>query len=243
MKLLRNLFWLIFIGAVFSQNLPFKSGEKLTYEIYFRFIPAGKTTLEITLSDSNWVIQSRTNSTGLIDKIYPVRDQLISTIDKDGLFTLKYEKNISEGKYKRNYHAEMHYQDSVIRSSAGDVPVNAPVFDLMAMIYFLRSIDLSIGKEYSFRSFDNNKITPITMKIFEKKEIKTKLGVMPCFILKPSKLQLDKKSKIKGGLEVWISDTPEHLPVMIKSDLLFGSMDAKLVEIQIMETNKIIDNK
>jgi len=243
MKLAQKLFLLVFISVIFSQNFPFKSGEKLTYDVYFRFIPAGKATLEIVLSDSNWVIQSQTKSTGFVDKIYSVRDQIFSTIDYNDLFTLTYEKNISEGKYKRNYRAEMDYQNNIIHSSVGDVPVKSPVFDLMAMVYFFRSSDLSVGQEFSFRSFDNNKIIPVTMKVVEKQNVKTKLGVISCFILKPSKLQLGEKSKIKGGLEVWISDTPERLPVMIKSDLLFGSMDAKLVEIQILETNKIIDNK
>jgi len=226
--------FLIFFASLLligQDSLSFQHGEKLLFDVSFRFISAGVMTMEILLSDSGWVITSETRSTGILNKLYPVRDKIISKIHRDSLFTLEYEKDISEGKYKRKYHANIHYSEEIIHSSAGDVPVSAPVYDLLAVIYYLRNTELAVGKEFSLRCFDNNKVFPITMKVVEQKNIQTKLGKLPCYILKPSQLNLDKKSKLKGGLEVWISATPARLPVMIKSQLLWGSMDATLVDI------------
>lgn len=221
----------------YSQNIPFKVGEHLTYTLRFNVIKMGRGYLSVESIDSISGVQSyhikfRAKTSKFADKIFRVRDQIDIWINKNDLTTQKINKQINEGKYHRKYHTSIDYNNLIAITNKDTIEINGAVRDPYSLLYYFRTIPLIVGQILDFTTFDNKKLTDFQVIIDGKETVITPAGKFPCIIVKPFRAG---KTLLKneGDMKIWFSDDELHLPVQIQIKLKFGSMLLQLKTINL----------
>ena len=115
MNRVRSLLWLFLLWAGsasgetdtnYLTGFNWPIGEKITYKIYWGFIPVGMATgwTEWTEFEGRplLAIRMRTVSNKVVEKLYPVDDTIESLVNPDTFLPVRFSKDMSEGdrKYK-----------------------------------------------------------------------------------------------------------------------------------------------
>ncbi len=218
----------ILISLNYSQNIPFKVGERLTYTLRFNVIKMGRGYLSVETIDTISGIQSyhvkfRAKTSKFADKIFRVRDQIDIWLNKNDLTTLKINKQINEGKYHRKYYTSIDYNNLIAITNKDTINITDTVRDPYSLLYYLRTIPLKSGEILNFTTFDQNKLTDFRVIVDGKQTIETPAGKFPCIIIKPLRKGKTLLKK-EGDMKIWFSDDELHLPVQIQIKIKYGSM-------------------
>ncbi|MEE9572193.1 MAG: DUF3108 domain-containing protein [Candidatus Neomarinimicrobiota bacterium] len=218
----------LFISLNYSQNIPFKVGEQLTYTLRFNIIKMGHGYLSVESIDTISGIQSyrvkfRAKTSKFADKIFRVRDQIDIWLNKNDLTTLKINKQINEGKYHRKYYTSIDYNNLIAITNKDTVNITGTVRDPYSLLYYFRTIPLKSGEILDFTTFDQNKLTDFRVIVDGKQTIETPAGKFSCIIIKPFR---EGKTLLKneGDMKIWFSSDELRLPVQIQIKLKYGSM-------------------
>jgi len=214
----------------------FSSGEQLRFLIRYGFIHGGEASTILKLTDYNGktVYHARilAQSTGIADKIFSVTDIYESYFDPKSCLPHKAIRDIKEGNYR--YYNEVFYkhEDSTLYSQRSDsifrVPAN--ILDMVSTLYYIRSVDLGKldkGDAIEVITFFGDEIFPFKIRYSGKEEIKTKFGKIRCFRFDPV-VEPGRIFKSEDDMTIWISDDQNLLPVLVKFDMLVGSIKCEL---------------
>jgi hypothetical protein len=215
--------------------LPFKTGEKLTFAVRYEFVRAGVATMEVAgqvecEGGKCFRIVSVARSTMPFSLFFEVEDRVESLLDVEELYTWRYEKNLKEGNYRARevvvFDQRKHtatYPDGRI------VPVPDAVQDVLTSLYYIRTLDLEVGRSVFIENHADGKNYPLEVKVLGIEKIKVPAGTYECFVLEPF-LKASGIFQHKGRLTVWMSTDPSHIPVMMKSKVVIGAVNVVLLE-------------
>jgi hypothetical protein len=156
-------------------------------------------------------ITSRAESNDVMSRIYKVRDRIDSLIDAEGLYTWRYKKRIREGGYERDY--DILYEPHSGRTTYADgLKFDAKPWskDGLAAFYYVRHLPLEVGKDET---------------------VKVPAGTFDCFIIEPV-MESGGLFKNSGRLSIWVTADDRRIPVLMKSKIPVGSIDAVLQEVR-----------
>ncbi len=223
-------------SPVMKEIKSFAPGEQLKYLIRYGFIHGGEASIDLMLKDydGKTLYHSRVLavSTGLADKIFSVRDIYESYFDQKSCLPQKAIRNIKEGNYR--YYNEVYYshKDSTLYSQRSDsvfrVPAN--ILDMVSTLYYIRSIDLNQlekGDAIEVITFFGDEIFPFKIRYTGKEVVKTKFGKIRCFRFDPV-VEPGRIFKSEDDMTIWISDDMNLLPVLVRFDMLVGSIKCEL---------------
>ncbi len=211
----------------------FEEGERLAFNLKWGLVTAGYATMEIkeVIKINNreaYHIIVRSRSTSFMDHFYKVRDRIESYIDKESLCSLKFEKNLSEGRYQSQksitYDQYKHtalYKDRVI-----EIPCY--VQDVLSCLYYLRTHKLEVGKDFSFPVNSGEKNYDMIVKVLKKEEIEVPAGIYKTILVEPL-LKYEGIFMQEGRLFVWLTDDARKIPVLMRSKIKVGSIHAELI--------------
>lgn len=173
-KLLLTIALLSIVVTLFSQQLPFKKGEKLNYNIYYQWGLIWKKAAEASLttqatrynSEDALYLRMAARTSPFFDHFLNVRDTLsaITSLSFQPLYHLKLTHEGSyHGKeeiiygYKNGKTATRvrGYRDNELRFDSTIQHKTIPVFDMMTVFYYLRTIDTS--------AIQPNQVMPVTI--------------------------------------------------------------------------------
>lgn len=227
----------LLISLNFSQNIPFKVGEHLTYTLQFNVIKMGRGYLSVESIDyisgiQSYHIKFQANTHKFADRIFPVRDQIDIWLNKSDLTTLKIIKQINEGRYHRDYYTLIDYDNSIAITNKDTIKINGVVRDPYSLLYYFRTIPLEIGQILNFTTFDNKKLTDFQVIVDDTETIETLAGKFSCIVVKPFRAG---KTLLKneGDMKIWFSDDELRLPVQIQIKLKYGSMLLQLKTVEL----------
>jgi hypothetical protein len=231
-------------------NEAFKPGEKLTFKIRYGIIRAGTATMfvkeELELNNRKvYYIQSTAKSAAAFNWIYKVEDKVVSYLDKEGLFSWKFEKRLREGGYKVDLMVDYdpfqslakvnfirYHSDMTIRKKDNYQVKTTPfILDILAAFYYVRTQELQVGKSIFLTNHDKKKINKLEVKVYKKDIIKVKAGKFRCFVVEPL-LSGEGIFKQKGRLKVWLTDDQYKIPVQMKSAVFVGNITTELEKIE-----------
>lgn len=216
-------------------NLPAK--EDLVFDVYWKFVKVGKGTLEIKgFEEVNgriaYHIYSQAQSAPFFDNFFKVRDTNESWLDTESLCSLRYFTNISEGGWKKYEQLDFnHEHKQFARNDDGTMKYGDTVSwvqDVISSLYFIRTLDLEVGKEYVFDAHSGDDTWPLKTKVIGKETVKVEAGTFDCLILEPSLREDAGIFKAKGKLKVWVTNDDKKMPVKMKSKIPVGSISAEL---------------
>ena len=220
-------------------NNAYSSNEKLRFEVAWQFIVVGYASMDVRGIESingrpAYHIFTEARSAPFFDVFYKVRNTNESWIDSQSLCSLKYEA-VSDEKDNRKVETEIFDQINhtfllVEKNKSGTAP--AWVQDVLSSLYYIRTRDLSVGQEYVLDAQSGDTSWPLKVKVLKKEKIRVPAGSFECFVVEPSIREGAGIFQAKGKLLVWLTADSRKTPVLMRSKIAVGSIEARLKSVE-----------
>lgn len=210
--------------AVFSA--AFSSGEKLTYDVRWFFITAGKASLEIA-SPSNFIAQAKSD----LVFFYKVNDRVESVVSEGDLLPIKFEKHLREGNFKKDQIILFDRTNNTARYGDENLPVGPGCRDPLAAVYYLRGLNFpEVGGNLTVWVHVDKKNYPIMVRILKKETVKVPAGKFSAVQIKlEPQPGFEGLFRQKGDMWIWLTDDERKIPVKIKVEVpIIGSINIDL---------------
>ena len=225
------------------RNNAFEVGEKLTFIIRYGIIVAGSATMGIPeIIDVNgkqaYKIVTKARSGSFFSAFFKVRDNVESLMDKDGLFSWGFKKQLREGRY-RSKRSVVYDQINgwAINNKNDSLQIPPCVQDILTSFYYIRTMDIAVGNSKYIDNHADNKLYPLEIKVHKKERIKVKAGTFDCIVVEPI-IRASGLFKHKGRLLIWLTDDERRIPVQMKSKVIIGYITAELKKMEGIKKTK-----
>ena len=239
-------------GQTKIENNAFNAGEKLTYDLYYKYgilnMKGGRATLNTDATIYNdqeaYKLSLNASTGGLIGNFYSIEDTLTSSMDKN-LVPLLFVKGAAEGKDYTQERQIYKYQNGktiirTIRHRNGDLSFDENIttdrctYDMMSILAFARTLDYSEmqrGDNTQVQFITGKRLVNMYIRYMGKSSMKVNNGkTYPAVEL--SLMILDKAFvDQEEAMRVWITDDENKLPLQINSKLKIGEMRVVLKDI------------
>lgn len=237
-------------------------GERLTYSVSWKGIHAGTAVLEVNAKvrykgRECFRIRSYTNSARAISLVYKVEDRLQTYVDAETLEPMRSDMKMREGSHRKEQYviyspsdrtAEYHKKKRgkfVLRRKHEKVPFG--IQGALSSLYFLRTMNLELGKSYEMNILTGRRITKGVFEITKKKKIKIPdVGTFTGLRISPKYIEAPGEGKMKpgeglfvasGDSEVWV-DQATGIPLVMYVDIPLGSIRVQLTKKEKIEKKK-----
>lgn len=210
--------------------VPFGVGERADYAVKYGPFSVGSGIMEVAALDTvrgveTWhtVFRVRGGVPG-----FRVDDRMESWMDTHSLASLRHRQELSEGSRERERQFEI-FPDSGVYVEDGKDPVpTVPLpLDDGSFLYFLRTIPLEVGQEYSFDRYFRPDRNPVRIQVLRRERIRVPAGTFDAIVVRPI-IKARGVFSENGRAEVWLTDDERRLMVQMKSHLKFGSLSLYL---------------
>jgi hypothetical protein len=224
-----------------QSGLPFKIGEKMTFEVRWSYILAGEATLEILpakkingMDSCHILLNVRTSD--FVDIFYKVRDSIESYVNLGMDHSLMYLRT-HRAKTGTDSRVDFDWEKRQARYSlAGSddkfEPVTIPqgAFDPLSVFYAFRLHDLGEVKKISIPVTDGKKVIYGNAQVIKREVIEAGGTSYDTYLVEP---ELDEISGVieksrNARLQIWVTADRRHIPVRISSKVAVGSFIAEL---------------
>ncbi len=255
LKLLRKLSILVFIllppllkAQCYQGNTVFGDGEDIRYTVHYNWGPiwvdAGEVTFKAKLEKKGdrqvWHLTSSGKTFPSYDVLFKVRDYYETWVDPATFKTIDFKRYIYEGGYtlvntlnfdqeKKKIYSSTKSNNNPVRFDT--IAIQACSFDMLAAVYFTRTIDIGHMPMYQKRQVSvviddqvfNIFIRPLAREVVENHDGKK----YNCIKISAKMVQ---GTIFKGDEDVlvWITDDDNHIPVYIEAKILVGTVKAYL---------------
>ncbi|MGM0441610.1 MAG: DUF3108 domain-containing protein [Elusimicrobiota bacterium] len=237
-KIIRTV--LVFVIVLSSVSLPSRAdvsawevGEKLTFAIKWNFITCGEATMEVNDlfelgGRQTYRVVSRARSARFFDPFYKIRDEIQTFIDKENLHSVRYEKKQREGSYKADITIIYDHKREVAYEDGEKFEIVEGIQDELSSLYYLRTKELAVGKEFEFSVGTSKKTWPLKVEVVKKETVKVPAGKFETFLVVPHIIEEGGIFKAEGKLRIWITADEQKKPVLMKAKVPFGHITAVL---------------
>lgn len=155
-------------------QLWFPQGETLTYRLHWGFIPIGEARVWNEWAEFDGrellAIRVRIRTNAFMDAIYPVNDFLESLVEPEGFLPVRFERNVSEGRYRLHevttfdHKAGKAHWRHLLKGTEETFSIESDTRDIISFMYHTRSRKLEPHSEYKFRVMADEKIYNVEVK-------------------------------------------------------------------------------
>lgn len=213
--------------------------ETLKYALIWAGVKAGEAVLEIKEEGDEIKITSTAESAKNVSTFYTVHDRVESRVSKNYSGQVigqpvNYKLNLREGRHRKNKEVRFDHVKSkamyidYLDNQEEEFEIPGFIFDSLSSFYFLRTIDLEVGRPVYVTVFDNKKIWNVEVRVLRRERIKVPAGEFETIVINP----LMKSEGIffrKGYIYIWLTDDGKRIPVRMKTKIKIGSITANLV--------------
>jgi hypothetical protein len=224
-----------------SYALPFRDGEKLTFDIKYGPISAGSATMEARSSSYQsqpvWLLKTTARSYPFFDAVFKVRDTIESWWDKNTLLPHKFSKQMQEGSYRQHRihiydqkgltttYSKWVYKDAEWKTEGMTLPFASQ--DILSAFYEVRNRDLKPGDRLKVNITADGKSVSTEIVVHRRETVASIFGRISCLVVEP-KLKGVGIFKQSGRILIWLSDDAYRIPVKMESSVTIGSFVARL---------------
>jgi hypothetical protein len=212
---------------------PYGPGELLVFSIDYGPVNAGEASLEVgEVIESGghpcYPVESRAASNRFFSAFYLVRDKVVTHIDVSTLATRYFSKRLREGDYRQNVAIRYDQEAGKARHLDGhdeDVPFG--VQDILSAFYFVRTLPLEPGEPARVVTHSSRKTYDLVVDVHGRETITVPAGTFDCIVVQPV-IQGEGLFQFEGDLTIWLTDDARRLPVLMKTKVKVGAIDASL---------------
>jgi hypothetical protein len=229
-------------------QVPWKVGERLSFDIVFGLLDAGDATLAIepveevpglTPKVAAYHFSATARSTPFVDVFYKVRDRNDSWMDRDRWVSHRFEQHNQEGKYVLEQIVEFDWKKmrfKNVEKVQGRDPkyeegaLTIPALDTLSVLYAARAKPFKVGDEFSL-DVHSGRDWPVSVKILKRETIKVPAGKFDCYLVEPYLRERGLFIQKGKKLQVWMTADERRIPVKMKAEIFIGSVSAELTRI------------
>ncbi len=191
-------------------------------------------------------ILSTARTTPFFSVFFPVEDRVETFVDVEGLYSLRFEKHLREGRYRHdsitvfdqerliaNYryvdHGRANEGNPLEYDQGQDYPIPPRVQDELSSFYFYRTQEITPGAKAFVNTFASKKNWQVEVRAIKREVIETPAGTFNTILIEPL-LKFEGIFQRKGRVFIWLTDDEYKIPVMLKSKIVIGSIYATLIE-------------
>ena len=212
----------------------FRLGEKQVFTVQYGIVTAGTATLEVgeDIKEFNGekVVEfiSTAKSSDFFSLFFKVRDRASSLASISTLCSTRFEKKLQEGKHKKHETVVFDQESGTVTYSNGEtVEIPGCARDPLAALYCIRSLPLEIGWDIAIPNHVDRKNYPVRVKVLRKERVDVPAGTFDCIVVEPV-LKSAGIFRHKGEMKIWFTDDSRKMPVLMKTRVMIGSVQAKL---------------
>jgi hypothetical protein len=223
-------------------NTAFLPGESLTFSVEYFGIAAGIATLDVATGEAingrpvlHLVATARTHPA--FEWIFKVRDRIESFFDAQGLFSWRYEKHLREGSYSNDSVLLYDQPGRKVIKDEGRTVVPAPAWaqDVLSEFYFFRTQAFQVGDSVNIPVVaDDGKTYEVLVSVLRRETVTGPAGTFACLVVSPA-LKFEGLFQQKGKILIWVTDDAHRVPVLIKSQIVIGTIDVVLRNATVVE--------
>jgi len=210
---------------------PFAVGERSEYDVKYGVIRAGRSALEVTGIDTvrgRDAYRFQFQIVGGVRFIYSIRDTMWSWVDTATFESLRFIQDNQEGGRNRYRHYEIFPERGVYLERGQEETATVPnPLDDLSFLYFVRTRELEVGREYSFPQYFKPPANPVTLRVLRKERVKVPAGTFDAIVVQPSFKTRGIFSE-GGQAQVWISDDSARVIVKVTTKIAVASLSLEL---------------
>jgi hypothetical protein len=216
-------------------SAPFRVGERAEYRVGYGVLRSvGYGSMEISRIDTvrgHRTYHTRFRLRGGLPGAR-VNNTFESWLDVRGLFSRRFEQETHEVRFHRRRTREFYPEELRWTGRTNDIeetgtlPTGAPLDDT-SFLYFVRTLDLDVGREYVFHDYWNPEGNPVRIKVLRRETVTVPAGTFNTVVLQPL-VRTSGLFSEGGEAEVVVSDDPSRILVMIRAKVTFGSLRLEL---------------
>ncbi len=230
-------------ASLYAQKKAYGDGEWLNFRVHYGLITAGNATLEVkkTTIDGKQVyhIKGYGETSGMTSWFFPVKDDYQSYVDVEKDIPYRFIRKIDEGGHTKDIQIDFDHTklDATINDKKNNslkvVSFPKDAQDMVSAFYYLRN-NLEVekikeGDEILLNMFFDRENYKFKLKFLGREIINTEFGKVACLVFRPY-VQSGRVFKEKESLTLWVSDDDNKIPIVIKADLMVGSLKATLIQ-------------
>ena len=228
----------LLIGIVYSLTL-----EEFTYHTKFKNFRIGNTQIKLSKEhskDQQTILTINASTNKLVDLIYKLRHFSTIIVNDKNFSLIASTQKLQQGKYIDSYNANVNYKlkqidyqntKDVTFDSHYDkliIPIDGLIYDPFSIVYYLRRFDIKVDEQYSFTSYNKDKLRDIDLYVEKIEKLRTPYVTTECFVVIPRAKNEGPLLKHQGEMKIWFTTDDEHIPVKIQVKMKHGIMELTL---------------
>jgi len=229
------------LAALDGKDIPkplntdaFEPGEYFRFSIDYGFVNAGWAEMEIpSIVEYNdelaYRLQTTAGTNRTFSVIFKVEDRVESLLHMEKFHTLRHEKHLNEGKYHADRWFNFDQENNRAISKNYDIETYPNALDVLSAFYYVRTLELFPGDTFYLPNHTDGKNYPLRVAVHNIEEIEVPAGKFECIQVEPI-LKAPGIFEHKGKVFVWLTNDKKKMPVLMKTKIIIGSIDASLIE-------------
>lgn len=218
-------------AAVVQDRLPFGVGERAEYEVHFGGIRMGSGHMEVVGVESvrgRETLHTRFHIRGG-PIFFKVDDRLESWIDPRTMHSLRFRQELNEGSRERERTFEFYPERAtyVELGKEGEQPSVRDPLDDGSFIYFVRTVPLEVGREYTFDRYFIPDRNPVRIRVLRRERVRVPAGEFDAIVVQPI-IKAKGIFSESGRAEIWLSDDDRRIMLQMKSKFARISLNLRL---------------
>jgi hypothetical protein len=220
-----------------TRTLPYSVGESATYRVSYNVVGrVGTGTMQILGIET---VRGRPAFHALFTLqgrfLFARVDNRFETwLDVADVYTHRFEQNTREINFRRRRSREFLPAEMRWTGHTNDQPesgelITAEPLDDTAFIYFMRTLDLEVGREYTFNRYWNPDGNPVRIRVLRHETITVPAGTFDTIVLQPL-IRTSGLFAEGGNAEVYFARDGARQLVMLRAGVSFGTLQLQLEE-------------
>jgi hypothetical protein len=215
------------------EDLPFKVGEQLNYQVFLPNIPAavGAATFQVRARSKYFdhdglLFTVSAQTTNALQKLFSASDIMSSYVDPKTLLPFHTEFSFNEGRRSFTGKLAINQDYGTATTEKGErIEIPIGTHDYLSFFYLVRTLNVTPPKRNAISILVNNK--PKTLFITALKKENVQLGSQTIHAIQIS-LTTDDAQGDKYQIRGWISDDKRRLPLRLTAMTELGPVRADL---------------
>lgn len=211
-------------------SMPFGVGERMVYNARFGPLNVGEGSMEVLDFEDvrgNEAWHTRFQLKGGVG-FYRADFLLESWFDVDQFHSLRFINDSEQGGRSRERHFEIFPDRQMFREDSNpELPSVPNPLDEAALLYYVRTMPLEVGKTYELQRYFRPDRNPVILRVLRREEVQVHTGRYKTIVVQPI-IKTRGIFSEGGHAQLWLSDDKYRVPVQLRVRLRVGSIELKL---------------
>jgi hypothetical protein len=219
-------------------DLPFKVGEQLNYQVFLPSIPGAVATATFQVrgrskyfDHDGLLFTVNAQTTNALQKLYAASDTISSYVDPKSLLPFRTELTLNEGRHRFVSKLTIN-QDygTATTDQGGRIEIPIGTHDYLSYFYVVRTFNLTPPKRNAISILVNNSPKTLFITALNRENVQIGSQTIPAIQIS---LTTDDPQSDKFQLRGWISDDRRRLPLRLTAMTELGPIRADLAIIPV----------